>query len=269
MADPSTTPTQWIPLVQEDPVSRLLKEYSGATTLAETPRVDIQEGQDAYLVIVEVPGLSRDDLDVTLQNNTLQIRGTRSGRRRRELLGPYVSTKERISTFVRSISLPGAVAPDAIQGTLAHGLLRLEIPKVGQTSEPHRIPLQDPDQGEDAALDEVSLQDLHDPESGRLDARRIASYLDIPLKSLAAALRRKYSTVHKTPAAPSLQGDLRPIKRSLEILEDVMGDRSAVLAWWHTPHPDLNRRAPMDVLLEGYGGAIADMLESALAGTPS
>jgi Glycine zipper/Protein of unknown function (DUF2384) len=115
----------------------------------------------------------------------------------------------------------------------------------------------------------VTLQELHDPETGRLDAVRMADYLSLPLKQLSESLGRNYSTVHRTPTAPSIQETLRSIKRSLEILEEVLGDKASVLAWWNSPHPDLGRKTPMQVLLEGRAQAIEDMLEASLEGIPS
>lgn len=115
----------------------------------------------------------------------------------------------------------------------------------------------------------VTLPQLHDPETGRLDAGRIAEYLKIPLKELSEALGRNYSTIHKTPAAPALQPVLRPIKRSLEILEQLLVDRAAVLAWLKSPHADLGRRTPLEVILEGRAQVVEDMLEDALEGMPA
>jgi uncharacterized protein (DUF2384 family) len=115
----------------------------------------------------------------------------------------------------------------------------------------------------------LTLQELHDPETGRLDAIHVAEYLKLPLKQFAGALNKNYSTVHKTPAASSLQPSLRSIKRALEILEQVFVDRSSVLAWLNSPHPDLGKRSPLDVILQGYPDAVEDMLEAALTGTPS
>jgi hypothetical protein len=116
---------------------------------------------------------------------------------------------------------------------------------------------------------QVTLQDLHDPNTGRLDAARIAEYLKVPLKQLAGGLGKNYSTVHKTPSAPALQPALRSIKRILEILDQVFANRSTALAWLNSPHPDLGQRVPLDVILEGHPDAIEDMLEAALTGTPS
>lgn len=115
----------------------------------------------------------------------------------------------------------------------------------------------------------VTLQELHEPETGRLDASRFAEYLKVPLKQFAGALNKNYSTIHKTPAAMTLQPALRSIKRTLEILEQVFVDRSVVLAWLNSPHPDLGRRTPLDVILQGYPDTVEDMLEAALTGTPS
>jgi hypothetical protein len=62
---------------------------------------------------------------------------------------------------------------------------------------------------------------------------------------------------------------LRSIKRSLEILERVFEDRSVVLAWLNDPRPELGRRTPLEVILEGRSQVVEDMLESALMGIPS
>jgi Protein of unknown function (DUF2384) len=115
----------------------------------------------------------------------------------------------------------------------------------------------------------VPLQQLHDPRTGLLDASRIAEYLELPLKQLSGALGRNYSTVHRTPTAPAIQETLGSIKRSLEILEQVLVDKATILAWWNSPHPDLGRKTPMQVLLEGRAQIIEDMLEAALEGIPS
>jgi hypothetical protein len=50
----------------------------------------------------------------------------------------------------------------------------------------------------------VLLPELHDTPSGRIDAAKIAAYLDVPLKQLAPALRASYQAIHKTPDSPSL-----------------------------------------------------------------
>jgi CheY-like chemotaxis protein len=115
----------------------------------------------------------------------------------------------------------------------------------------------------------VALPELHETSTGRLDAEKIADFLEVPLSKLAAGLGANYAAVHKTPAADSLQDKLIPIKRSLEILATVLGDRRTILRWLNSPHPDLGTRTPMQVILDGHVGAVRTILENAIAGTPT
>lgn len=114
----------------------------------------------------------------------------------------------------------------------------------------------------------VPLPELYDPQSGRLDGRRIAEYVAVPLTQVASALGKSYAAVHKTPAAPALQDGLRPIKRALDILSQLGADRATSLAWLNNPLPDLDGRAPLEVILEGHAGIVARMLEDVREGLP-
>lgn len=115
----------------------------------------------------------------------------------------------------------------------------------------------------------VALPQLHDADSGRIDAQKVAEYVGIPLKQLADAISASYPAVHKTPAAESLQEALRPIKRSLEILDQVIGNEATIRAWLRSSHPDLGKRTPLDVILAGRPRALHTLLENALSGIPS
>jgi len=115
----------------------------------------------------------------------------------------------------------------------------------------------------------VTLQELHDRETGRIDAKKTADFLGVPLAKLAETLEVNYQTVYKTPAAPALQKNLRPIKRSLELISGVTRNRADALAWLNNAHPDLGGQTPMDIILGGRAGAIVTMLENAFAGIPS
>lgn len=111
--------------------------------------------------------------------------------------------------------------------------------------------------------------DLHDPKSGRLDARRIAAYLRISLSSLAAATDRSIAAIHKAPAADSLQKPLAPVAQTISMLSEILQSKEHVRVWLHSPHPDLGNQIPMSLILDGHAKAVADMLAAALAGQPS
>jgi putative toxin-antitoxin system antitoxin component (TIGR02293 family) len=115
---------------------------------------------------------------------------------------------------------------------------------------------------------EVSLPELHSP-SGRLNASAIARYLDVSLSDIAAALHVKYTALHKTTDAPSVQAGLALFKRILVILTDMLGTQKIVRAWLNSPHPGLGNRSPISVLLDGHADAVLTILENALHGVPS
>ena len=122
----------------------------------------------------------------------------------------------------------------------------------------------------EATVQLVPLVELHNPDTGRLDAQRMAEYLGVPLTQLAEAIGRPYTGLHKTPDAPSAQEALRPIKRTLNILFEVSGGNDAAIrAWLNTPHPDLGEVTPLRAIMDGHADAVAGMLAGAMAGMPS
>lgn len=106
-------------------------------------------------------------------------------------------------------------------------------------------------------------------DSGRLDARRIAEYLDVPLRDVAAAVRRNYTTVHKKPDAVSLQTSLQPFWRIASALERLLPTPADARKWLNQPHPGLGDRTPLEVMLEGRPGAVLTLLHAGLEGEPA
>jgi HSP20 family protein len=104
------------------------------------PLADLSETEDAYVVKVELPGVSRDQIDVQLQDRELVVSGEipeqdqdgQNGGRRR-----HRSTR-RTGRFEFRASLPGDVNADAVQGELTDGVLTLTIPK-SEAAKPRKI----------------------------------------------------------------------------------------------------------------------------------
>jgi CheY-like chemotaxis protein len=110
------------------------------------------------------------------------------------------------------------------------------------------------------------VAELHDPATGRIDAKKLADYLGIPLASLAKAIGKEYKAVFKTPASEPLQSALAPIHRTVMALHRYFGRRNESLAWLNTANPELGAKRPKDLVLEGKAEIVADMLGGALAG---
>lgn len=114
----------------------------------------------------------------------------------------------------------------------------------------------------------VVLSGLHDPGTGRLDARRIADYMAVPLKIFSEGVGLTYKTVHRSPSSAAIQKSLRPVKRSLELLDLFFGKPEVARAWLNTPHPDLDGTTALETILENKAGAVQALLENAWNGVP-
>jgi DNA-binding response OmpR family regulator len=172
------------------------------------------------------------------------------------------------ATVQRAIKLG---ATDFLQKPIDATLLLRRVEQCLSTVKLHRLPSAPPKTREVQVPKriEVALPLLHDRDSGRVDARRVAEYLGVPLAKLASALGARYRTLFKTPSAESVQESLRPIKRVLTILSEMIGDQRTVRAWLNSPHADLGMRTPIQVMLEGHVDAVLRILENALEGIPA
>lgn len=99
--------------------------------------VDIREKDDAYEVEAELPGFERDQIDVTIEGNTLTIRAERKVE---EKEGTMRRHERRFTRVERSFTLPANVDRDKVEGKLEQGVLHLSLPKSGE-KQPHRIEL--------------------------------------------------------------------------------------------------------------------------------
>jgi HSP20 family protein len=97
-------------------------------TVAFTPAVDIVETKSGYRLTADVPGLSADEIDITVESGTLTISGERKTEQTEEKEG-YRRIERSFGQFRRSFSLPKGVDLDGIQATVENGQLVLEIPK--------------------------------------------------------------------------------------------------------------------------------------------
>jgi HSP20 family protein len=101
---------------------------AGTSDQAWIPAVDIYERKDAYLVAVELPGISTEDVEITFQDGLLTIQGER-----RAAHDPSADKVHRVERrygpFRRSITLPSYVLADAIEASAQDGVLQVLVPK--------------------------------------------------------------------------------------------------------------------------------------------
>ncbi len=92
------------------------------------PAVDIKEEKEKFLVVADIPGVNKDDIHISLENNILTISGERKFESKEEKNG--YSRVERVQgQFYRRFSLPQTADEGQISATYKHGVLEISIPK--------------------------------------------------------------------------------------------------------------------------------------------
>ena len=120
-----------------DALSNFDWQYRDNAGAAWVPPVDIFEEPDALRITAEVPGVSPDNLKISLENNVLSIHGTKEqvAQERSERVHRYERT---YGAFERSFTLPATVDANNIKASYEHGVLTLTLPKV-ERAKPRQI----------------------------------------------------------------------------------------------------------------------------------
>jgi HSP20 family protein len=103
------------------------------------PKVDVVERDNEIVVRAEVPGVDKKDLDVSVSDNAVTIKGS-TRHEEKEEKGDYYHHEISTGTFSRMVSLPANVDGSKAKADFKDGVLELTIPKVGQ-SKRHSIKL--------------------------------------------------------------------------------------------------------------------------------
>ncbi|MCD6220950.1 Hsp20/alpha crystallin family protein [bacterium] len=99
-----------------------------------TPSIDVYEEGDNIIVKAEIPGVKKEDISVTLSDDTLTISGKKS--EEKEVKKENYYRKEiRSGSFSRSFTLPARVDKDKVKATYKDGVLQLVLPKAPEEKE--------------------------------------------------------------------------------------------------------------------------------------
>jgi HSP20 family molecular chaperone IbpA len=99
-----------------------------------SPAIDIYETQEGLVVVADVPGLKKEDLDIEVENGVLTIHGKMSWRGE----GEPLTQEFALYDYFRQFTLSDAVDQDRIVATLEKGVLKLTLPKM-EHAKPRRI----------------------------------------------------------------------------------------------------------------------------------
>ena len=93
-----------------------------------TPAVDIAEKDGAYEISAELPGMEEKDIDVSVANGVLTIKGEKREEKEEKRKDYHVSER-RYGTFQRSFSVPDGIDADKISASFKKGVLTIALPK--------------------------------------------------------------------------------------------------------------------------------------------
>ena len=96
---------------------------------AWAPPIDVYETEDRYVVTAEVPGVSRDAIDLAVQDNRLTLRGTRAGQVSESEAQHFHQVERGHGTFTRTFQFADPVLTDQISADLRDGVLTIMLPK--------------------------------------------------------------------------------------------------------------------------------------------
>jgi HSP20 family protein len=100
------------------------------------PAVNVSEDANNIYVYAEIPGIKADGLDITVEGNTLSLRGERA--REDVANASYHRRERRAGSFHKAINLPAEINADAVVAECKHGVLKLVLPKA-EHAKPKKI----------------------------------------------------------------------------------------------------------------------------------
>ena len=102
-----------------------------------TPALDVHEDKDNFVVRAELPGMKREDIDVSLHDGALSISGERKTEKQYEEAEVY-RTERFFGKFQRTVTLPAPVAADKVKAQYKDGILTITLPKT-EEAKPKQI----------------------------------------------------------------------------------------------------------------------------------
>jgi HSP20 family protein len=103
------------------------------------PSVDISETKDNVIIKAEIPGLSKEDVKISMQDNMLTLTGEKK-QEKEEKEANYHRVERSYGAFSRSFALPTSVKSDKIKATYKDGVLFITLPKTEEVK-PKEIPI--------------------------------------------------------------------------------------------------------------------------------
>jgi len=112
----------------------------GLTASTWSPSVDIYETADSVVLKAELPGLSRENIDIQVRDNTLTLKGERKFEREVKDEN-YLRIERSYGAFQRAFNLPSVIQQDKIKAVFKEGVLEVTMPKA-EEAKPKQVKIE-------------------------------------------------------------------------------------------------------------------------------
>lgn len=102
---------------------------SQASTPVVTPRVDVRETPDAYILDMDLPGFTEKDVEINLKDRVLSISSKLQEKQEEKKEGDWLIKERRSSCFSRRFTLPQDIDAEKVTAEFKHGVLSVDIPR--------------------------------------------------------------------------------------------------------------------------------------------
>ena len=103
-----------------------------------TPRVDVKEEDNSYVLEMELPGCCEKDVNIELDRRNLKISSVKDEEKKENVKHKYILKERRVSSFERNFTLPSDVDSDSITANFKNGILTVTMQK-REVEKPKRI----------------------------------------------------------------------------------------------------------------------------------
>lgn len=104
------------------------------------PRVNIIDRDDEIVLEAEIPGIKREDLEISVTENAVTLKGS-THKEEKEEKGNFYRCEIARGSFSRTVTLPATIDTEKTKGAFEDGVLRLTMPKISKATR-RRIPLE-------------------------------------------------------------------------------------------------------------------------------
>lgn len=125
----------------EDGFAPVVRRVAAPEQGVFSPPVEIAQNEDSVVLRAELPGLKKDDIELTVHRDTVTLKGSKKDETERKD-GEYYYSERRYGEFARTFSLPRPVNPEAVEARYENGILQVTIP-VAEEAKPRKIEIRD------------------------------------------------------------------------------------------------------------------------------